>query len=83
MPGAFAACVAAGLSVYSNDESRSACFYNAGYCWRYCWMEFVYWIFGHKYSEFLLPILGTWVLCPVIAGVIAMGFFTITKKVIS
>ena len=29
----------------------------------------------------LITILGTWVLCPVIAGVIARGFFTITKNI--
>ena len=30
----------------------------------------------------LITILGTWVLCPVIAGLIAMGFFTFTKNFI-
>ena len=32
------------------------------------------------YKRQLITILGTWVLCPVIAGVFAMGFFTITKN---
>ena len=34
-------------------------------------------------KEVAQPILGTWVLCPVIAGLIAMGFFTLTKSFFS
>ena len=48
LPGAFAACVAAGLSVYLMTKAGLPGSTTAGYCWRYCRMEFVYWI-RHKY----------------------------------
>ena len=78
LPGAFAACVAAGLSVYLMTKaglpvSTTQAIVGAIVGWNL-------YTGSDTNIRVLITILGTWVLCPVIAGVIAMGFFTITKK---
>jgi PiT family inorganic phosphate transporter len=78
LPGAFAACVAAGLSVYLMTKaglpvSTTQAIVGAIVGWNL-------YTGSDTNIRVLITILGTWVLCPVIAGVIAMGFFTITKN---
>ena len=78
LPGAFAACVAAGVSVYLMTKaglpvSTTQAIVGAIVGWNL-------YTGSDTNIRVLVTILGTWVLCPVIAGVIAMGFFTITKK---
>ena len=80
LPGAFAACIAAGLSVYLMTKvglpvSTTQAIVGAIVGW-------------NLYSgsptniKVLITILSTWVLCPIIAGLISMGLFIGTKKII-
>ena len=78
LPGAFAVCVAAGLSVYLMTKaglpvSTTQAIVGAIVGWN---------IYTGSATNIkvLITIVGTWVLCPIIAGLIAMLFFTITKK---
>ena len=78
LPGAFAASVAAGLSVYLMTKaglpvSTTQAIVGAIVGWN---------IYTGSATNIkvLITIVGTWVLCPIIAGLIAMLFFTITKK---
>ena len=78
LPGAFAASVAAGLSVYLMTKaglpvSTTQAIVGAIVGWN---------IYTGSTTNIkvLITIVGTWVLCPIISGMIAMLFFTITKK---
>ena len=78
LPGAFAACVAAGLSVYLMTKaglpvSTTQAIVGAIVGWN---------IYTGSTTNIkvLTTIVGTWVLCPIIAGLIAILFLTITKK---
>ncbi len=78
LPGAFAACVAAGLSVYLMTKaglpvSTTQAIVGAIVGWN---------IYTGSATniKILITIIGTWILCPIIAGLLAMLFFTITKK---
>ena len=78
LPGAFAASVAAGLSVYLMTKaglpvSTTQAIVGAIVGWN---------IYTGSATNIkvLITIVGTWVLCPIIAGLIAILFFTITKK---
>ena len=78
LPGAFAASVAAGLSVYLMTKaglpvSTTQAIVGAIVGWN---------IYTGSATNIkvLIIIVGTWVLCPIIAGLIAILFFTITKK---
>jgi len=80
LPGAFAACVAAGLSVYLMTKaglpvSTTQAIVGAIVGWNL-------YTGSATNIKVLITILGTWVLCPVISGLIAMGFFTLTKNFI-
>ena len=80
LPGAFAACVAAGISVYLMTKvglpvSTTQAIVGAIVGWNL-------YTGSSTNIQVLLTILSTWILCPIIAGVIAMGLFTFTKKVI-
>ena len=80
LPGAFAACVAAGLSVYTMTKfglpvSTTQAIVGAIIGWNL--------YTGSQINiKVLVTILSTWILCPIIAGVIAMLFYSITKKFI-
>ena len=80
LPGAFAACVAAGLSVYIMTKfglpvSTTQAIVGAIVGWNL--------YTGSQINiKVLVTILSTWILCPIIAGVIAMLFYSITKKFI-
>ena len=78
LPGAFAASVAAGLSVYLMTKaglpvSTTQAIVGAIVGWN---------IYTGSTTNIkvLITIVGTWILCPIISGLIAMLFFTITKK---
>ena len=78
LPGAFAACIAAGLSVYLMTKaglpvSTTQAIVGAIVGWN---------IYTGSTTNIkvLITIVGTWILCPIISGLIAMLFFTITKK---
>ena len=78
MPGAFAACVAAGLAVYMMTKSglpvsTTQAIVGAIVGWN------IY-TGSSTNIQILIIIILTWVLCPVIAGLIAMFFFVLTKK---
>jgi len=80
LPGAFAACVAAGLSVYLMTKlglpvSTTQAIVGAIVGWNL-------YTGSPTNMKVLVTILGTWVLCPIIAGLIAMFFYIITKKFI-
>ena len=80
LPGAFAACIAAGISVYLMTKaglpvSTTQAIVGAIVGWNL-------YTGSATNIKVLITILGTWVLCPVIAGLIAMGFFTFTKNFI-
>ena len=80
LPGAFAACVAAGISVYLMTKvglpvSTTQAIVGAIVGWNL-------YTGSSTNLQVLITILGTWILCPIIAGVIAMGLFTFTKRVI-
>ena len=78
LPGAFAVSVAAGMSVYLMTKaglpvSTTQAIVGAIVGWN---------IYTGSATNIkvLITIVGTWVLCPIIAGLIAMLFLTITKK---
>ena len=80
LPGAFAACVAAGISVYLMTKvglpvSTTQAIVGAIVGWN---------IYTGSSTNFqvLFTIVGTWILCPILAGVIAMGLFLLTKNFI-
>ena len=80
LPGAFAACVAAGLSVYIMTKfglpvSTTQAIVGAIVGWN------IY--TGSSINiKILFIILSTWVLCPIIAALIAMFFFILTKQIL-
>ncbi len=80
LPGAFAACVAAGISVYLMTKvglpvSTTQAIVGAIVGWNL-------YTGSSTNIQVLLTILSTWILCPIIAGIIAMGLFTFTKRFI-
>ena len=80
LAGAFAACVAAGISVYLMTKvglpvSTTQAIVGAIVGWN------IY-TGSSTNVQVLFTIVGTWILCPIIAGVIAMGLFTLTKNFI-
>ena len=80
LPGAFAACVAAGVSVYIMTKlglpvSTTQAIVGAIIGWNL-------YTGSSTNIQVLITILSTWVLCPIIAGLIAMLFFVITKNFI-
>ena len=81
LPGAFAACVAAGLSVYLMTKlglpvSTTQAIVGAIVGWN------IY-TGSSTNIKILFTILSTWILCPIIAAVVAMFFFIIIKKFIN
>ena len=80
LPGAFAACVAAGLSVYIMTKfglpvSTTQAIVGAIVGWN------IY--TGSSINiKILFIILSTWVLCPIIAALIAVLFFILTKQIL-
>jgi PiT family inorganic phosphate transporter len=81
LPGAFSACVAAGLSVYLMTKlglpvSTTQAIVGAIVGWNL-------YTGSPTNIKVLITILGTWVLCPVIAAIVAMFFFIIIKKFIN
>jgi len=80
LPGAFAACVAAGLAVYLMTKfglpvSTTQAIVGAIVGWN------IY-TGSSTNIKVLITIVSTWVLCPIIAGFIAMLLFIITKKIL-
>ena len=80
LPGAFAACVAAGLSVYTMTKfglpvSTTQAIVGAIVGWNL-------YTGSSTNIKVLLTILSTWILCPIIAALIAMLFFILTKKLL-
>ena len=80
LPGAFAACVAAGLSVYIMTKfglpvSTPQAIVGAIVGWNL-------YTGSSTNIKVLLIILSTWILCPIIAALIAMLFFILTKKLL-
>tara|TARA_B100001123_G_C15116415_1_gene949534 strand:- start:31 stop:1083 length:1053 start_codon:yes stop_codon:yes gene_type:complete len=80
LPGAFAACIAAGLSVYLMTKiglpvSTTQAIVGAIVGWN---------LYSGSSTNIkvLITIISTWILCPIIAGTIAMGFYIFTKKII-
>jgi len=78
LPGAFAACVAAGFSVYAMTKfglpvSTTQAIVGAIVGWNL-------YTGSPTNIKILITILGTWVLCPIIAGLISMFFYIMTKK---
>ncbi len=81
LPGAFACTVAAGLSVYLMTKfglpvSTTQAIVGAIIGWN---------LFTGSTTDFkvLTTILATWVLCPILAGLIAIGIFLVVKKIIT
>ena len=81
LPGAFACCVSAGFSVYVMTKlgipvSTTQAIVGAIIGWN---------IFtgSETDSGILTTILTTWVLCPILAGLIAMGLYWVVKRIIS
>ncbi|PPR42706.1 MAG: Sulfate permease CysP, partial [Alphaproteobacteria bacterium MarineAlpha5_Bin11] len=79
LPGAFAACIAAGLSVYLMTKfglpvSTTQAIVGAIIGWNLYTSSAIN-------IKVLVTILSTWVLCPIISGLIAMLFYVITKKI--
>ena len=80
LPGAFAACVAAGLSVYMMTKfglpvSTTQAIVGAIIGWNL--------YTGSAINiKVLITILSTWILCPILAGLIAIFFYIATKKFI-
>ena len=81
LPGAFACCVAAGLSVYLMTKfglpvSTTQAIVGAIIGWN---------LFTGSSTDLrvLTTILATWVLCPILAGLIAIGIFLVVKKIIA
>ena len=80
LPGAFAVCVAAGLSVYIMTKfglpvSTTQAIVGAIIGWNL-------YTGSSTNIKVLLTILSTWILCPIIAALIAMFFFILTKKLL-
>ena len=80
LPGAFAACVAAGLSVYFMTKlglpvSTTQAIVGAIVGWK------IY-TGSSTNIKILFTILSTWVLCPIIAALVAMLFFILIKQVL-
>ena len=80
LPGAFAACVAAGISVYVMTKfglpvSTTQAIVGAIVGWNM-------YTGSPTNIKVLITILSTWILCPIIAGLIAMFFYIFTKKLI-
>jgi PiT family inorganic phosphate transporter len=80
LPGAFAVCVAAGLSVYIMTKfglpvSTTQAIVGAIVGWNL-------YTGSSTNIKVLLTILSTWILCPIIAALIAMLFFILTKKLL-
>ena len=80
LPGAFAACVAAGLSVYIMTKfglpvSTTQAIVGAIVGWNL-------YTGSSTNIKVLFTILSTWILCPIIAALIAMLFFILTKKLL-
>ena len=80
LPGAFAACVAAGLSVYLMTKlglpvSTTQAIVGAIVGWN------IY-TGSSTNIKILFTILSTWVLCPIIAALVAMLFFILIKQVL-
>ena len=80
LPGAFAACVAAGLSVYLMTKfglpvSTTQAIVGAIVGWNIYTETSIN-------TKVLITILSTWILCPIIAGLIAMFFYVLAKKFI-
>ena len=80
LPGAFSACVAAGLSVYMMTKfglpvSTTQAIVGAIVGWNL-------YTGSPTNIKVLITILGTWVLCPIISGLIAIFFYVIVKKFI-
>ena len=80
LPGAFAACIAAGLAVYLMTKlglpvSTTQAIVGAIVGWN---------IYTGSSTDIqiLITIIGTWIFCPIIAGLIAMFLFIITKKIL-
>ena len=80
LPGAFACCVAAGISVYLMTKfgipvSTTQAIVGAIIGWN---------LFTGSSTDLsiLTTILTTWVLCPILAGLIAIGIFLMVKKII-
>ena len=80
LPGAFAVCIAAGLSVYIMTKlglpvSTTQAIVGAIIGWNL-------YTGSSTNIQVLIIIISTWVLCPIISGLIAMIFFVITKNFI-
>jgi PiT family inorganic phosphate transporter len=80
LPGAFSACIAAGISVYLMTKfglpvSTTQAIVGAIVGWNL-------YTGSPTNIKVLITILSTWILCPIIAGLIAMFFYIITKKFI-
>jgi len=80
LPGAFAACVAAGISVYIMTKfglpvSTTQAIVGAIVGWNL-------YTGSSTNIKVLLTILSTWILCPIITAFIAMLFFILTKKLL-
>ena len=81
LPGAFACCVAAGFSVYLMTKfglpvSTTQAIVGAIIGWNF-------FTGSETDTGTLITILATWIICPILAGLIAMGIFVIIKKIIS
>lgn len=81
LPGAFACCVAAGFAVYLMTKfglpvSTTQAIVGAIIGWN---------LFTGSQTDTgtLATILATWIICPILAGVIAIGLFLTVKKIIS
>ena len=80
LPGAFATCVAAGISVYIMTKfglpvSTTQAIVGAIVGWNL-------YTGSSTNIKVLLTILSTWILCPIITALIAMLFFVMTKKLL-
>ena len=80
LPGAFAACVAAGISVYIMTKfglpvSTTQAIVGAIVGWNL-------YTGSSTNIKVLIIILSTWILCPIITALIAMLFFILTKKLL-
>ena len=78
LPGAFAACVAAGISVYLMTKfglpvSTTQAIVGSIIGWNL-------YTGSATNVKVLITILSTWVLCPIIAGLIAMLFYIFTRR---
>ena len=81
LPGAFACCVAAGFSVYLMTKfglpvSTTQAIVGAIIGWNF-------FTGSETDTGTLITILATWIICPILAGLIAMGIFVMKKKIIS